>query len=70
MPFDYTDAPPPSFDLIPDGTVATVSIHIRAGGVGEDGMLKRSANGDCEMLDLEFTVRRRTLQGAQVLAAT
>jgi hypothetical protein len=56
MPFDYTDAPPPSFDLIPDGTVATVSIHVRPGGVGEDGMLKRSANGECEMLDLELTV--------------
>jgi hypothetical protein len=56
MPFDYTDAPPPSFDLIPDGTIATASIHIRAGNVGEGGMLKRSANGECEMLDLEFTV--------------
>src|SRR5215831_10587722 len=56
MPFDYTDAPPPSFELIPDGTVATVSIHIRAGGVGEDGMLKRTKAGDAEMLDLEFTV--------------
>ena len=56
MPFDFTDAPPPSFDLIPDGTIATVSIHIRAGNVGEDGMLKRSTSGECEMLDLEFTV--------------
>jgi hypothetical protein len=56
MPFDYTDAPPPSFDLIPDGTTATVSIHIRSGNVGEDGVLKRSASGECEMLDLEFTV--------------
>jgi hypothetical protein len=56
MPFDFTDAPPPSFDLIPDGTVATVSIHIRAGGVGEDGMLRRNKAGDAEMLDLEFTV--------------
>jgi hypothetical protein len=55
MPYDYTDAPPPQFELIPD-TVAGVSIHIRAGNVGEDGMLKRSANGECEMLDLEFTV--------------
>jgi hypothetical protein len=54
--FDYTDAPPPSFDLIPDGTAATVSIHIRAGNAGEDGLLKRSANGECEMLDLEFIV--------------
>jgi hypothetical protein len=56
MPFDYTDAPLPSFDLIPVGTVATVSIHIRPGDVGEDGMLKRNKNGDCEMLDLELTV--------------
>src|SRR5262245_18629595 len=52
--------PPP---LIPDGTVATVSIHIRPGGVGEDGMLKRSANGDCEMLDLEFTLLDGTYKG-------
>jgi hypothetical protein len=63
MPFDYTDVPPPSFDLIPDGTVATVSIHVRPGNVGEDGMLKRSANGDCEMLDLEFTVLDGTYKG-------
>ena len=42
--------------LIPDGTIATVSIHIRPGNVGEDGMLKRSASGECEMLDLELTV--------------
>jgi hypothetical protein len=56
MPFDYTDAPPPSFELIPDDTVATVSIHVRPGGVGEDGMLKRSKDGACEMLDPEFTV--------------
>jgi hypothetical protein len=56
MPFDYTDAPLPSFDLIPDGTVATVSIHVRPGGVGEDGMLRRSKAGDAEMLDVEFTV--------------
>ena len=68
MPFDYTDAPPPSFDLIPDGTVATVSIHIRPGNVGEDGMLKRSKEGDCEMLDLELTVLDGPYQESQVLA--
>jgi hypothetical protein len=56
MPFDYTDAPPPSFDLIPDGTVATVSMHIRPGNVGEDGLLKRNKNGDAEMLDIEYTI--------------
>jgi hypothetical protein len=63
MPFDYTDAPPPSLDLIPDGTIATASIHIRAGNVGEDGLLKRSREGDCEMLDLEFTVLDGTYKG-------
>jgi hypothetical protein len=57
MPYDYTDAPPPrDIDLIPHGTVATVVLHIRAGGVGEDGMLKRSKDGACEMLDAEFAV--------------
>ena len=56
MPFDYTNAPPPSFDLIPDDTVATVSIHIQSGGVGEDGMLKRSKDGACEMFAGEFTL--------------
>jgi hypothetical protein len=56
MPFDYTDVPPPESTLIPDGTSATVSIHIRPGGVGEDEMLKRSSSGECEMLDIEYTV--------------
>jgi hypothetical protein len=56
MPFDYTDSPPPSFELIPQDTTVTVSTHIRAGGAGEEGLLKRSKDGSCEMLDFEFTV--------------
>jgi len=57
MPYDYTDAPPSrDIELIPHGTIATVILHIRAGNVGEDGSLKRSAKGDCEMLDCEFVV--------------
>jgi hypothetical protein len=55
MPYDYNEAPPQR-ELIPSGTVATVSLKIRAGGVGEGGLLKCSAKGDCEMLDLEFAV--------------
>jgi hypothetical protein len=31
-------------------------MRIRPGNAGEDGLLKRSARGDCEMLDLEFVV--------------
>jgi hypothetical protein len=57
MPYDYTDAPPPpKIELIPAGTIATVSMHIDASGAGEDGMCKRSGKGDCEMLVVEFTV--------------
>ena len=57
MPYDYTDAPPPrDMELIPHGTIATLVLHIRPGGVGEDGMLKRSKAGDAEMLDIEFIV--------------
>jgi hypothetical protein len=57
MPYDYTDAPPSrDIELIPHGTIATVVLHIRAGNVGEDGLLKRSKMGDCEMLECEFVV--------------
>jgi hypothetical protein len=76
MPYDYTDAPPPrDFDLIPHGTVATIVMHIRPGNVGEDGMLKRSKDGGCEMLDAEFVVadgefKRRKFWGNMILAGT
>jgi hypothetical protein len=56
MPYDYSDAPPPQSELIPHGTTATVTMHIRPGGVGEDKLLKRSRDGGCEMLDTEFVV--------------
>ena len=55
--FDYSDAPEQRSDeLIPAGAVATLQIKIRPGNVGEGGWLTRSRNGECEMLDLEFTV--------------
>jgi hypothetical protein len=63
MPYDYTDAPPPRDDLIPHNTVAPLVLHIRPGGVGEEGMLKRSQKGDCEMLDCEFTVGNGPYKG-------
>jgi hypothetical protein len=57
MPYDYSDAPPPrDFELIPDGVTATLRLHIKPGGVGEDGMLRRSSRGDSEFLDGELTV--------------
>jgi hypothetical protein len=54
MPFDYTNAP--ERELIPAGTTATICMHIRPGDAGEDGMLKRSKDGKCEMLDIEYLV--------------
>jgi len=63
VPYDYTDVPPPQFELIPDGTIATVVTHIRSGGAGEDGMLKRSNDGGCEMLDCEFAVADGPFKG-------
>jgi hypothetical protein len=62
-PYDYTNAPPPQFELVPHGTVATVVLHIRAGGVGEDNMLKRSKDGGCEMLDCEFVIADTPYKG-------
>src|SRR5262249_5030850 len=72
MPYDYTNALP---QLIPHGTIATLVLHIRPGGVGEDNMLKRSKDGGCEMLDCEFTVadgpyKARKLWGNWVLDGT
>jgi len=76
MPFDYSEAPPPrEFELIPSPTIAAVMMQLRPGGVGEDGMLKRSKDGGCEMLDAVFTVgdgpfARRKFFGNMVFAGT
>jgi hypothetical protein len=57
MAYDYTQAPPQrENELIPHGTLAPVTLKILAGGAGEAGLLKRSKNGDCEMLAIELTV--------------
>jgi hypothetical protein len=76
MPFDYSSAPPPrDVELIPHGSIATVVMQVRAGGAGEDGLLKRSKDGGCEMLDCEFVVtdgefKRRKFWGYYILAGT
>ena len=57
MPYDYSSAPPPrDVELIPAGIVASVQARIRPGGAGEGGILKRSKDGSCEMLDCEFVL--------------
>jgi hypothetical protein len=56
MPFDYSDAPEQRGDTIPANTVATLQLKIRPGNAGEGGLLTRSKDGGCEMLDCELTV--------------
>jgi hypothetical protein len=45
-----------SFEVIPDGTVATVRMKVRPGNAGEGGWLRRSKDGNSEALDCEFTL--------------
>jgi hypothetical protein len=73
--FDFNDAPEQRGELIPAGTIATLQIKIRPGNAGEDGMLTRSKDGGCEMLDLEHVVvdgphAKRKLWERYVLAGT
>jgi len=68
MPYDYSNAPAPrgDFEPIPAGTIAIVSLHIRAGNAGEDGLLTRSQDGGCEMLTVELTVVDGTYKGRKI----
>src|SRR5262245_58800126 len=67
-PYDYTEAPPPrdTMELIPRDTIATLVLHIRSGGVGEDGMLTRSQDGGCEMLVAELTLVDGPFKGRKI----
>jgi hypothetical protein len=58
MPFDYSHTADPRdySELVPHNTLASVLMRLRPGGVGEGGLLKRTAKGDAEMLDCEFVV--------------
>jgi hypothetical protein len=57
MSLDFNDSgPQKSFDVIPDGTVATVRLTIRPGNADEDGWLRRAKDGGSEALDCEFVV--------------
>jgi hypothetical protein len=54
---DFNNADPQrSFDVIPDGTIATVHMTVRPGSAGEGGWLRRSKDGESEALDCEFVV--------------
>jgi hypothetical protein len=76
MTYDYSEAPKQyERELIPACTIATLQLAIRFGNAGEDDLLKRSKDGACEMLDLEFTIvdgpyAKRKLWMNLVLAGT
>lgn len=54
--FDFNDAEKQRSNMIPDGTIVPVHMTIRPGGSGDGGWLKRNRDGNCLMLDCEFTV--------------
>lgn len=43
-------------ELIPDNAVVPVHMTVRPGGAGDDGWLKLNKDGNCVMIDCEFTV--------------
>jgi hypothetical protein len=54
---DFNDAETQrNFDVIPDGTIATVRMTVRPGSLGTGGWLRRSKDGNSEALDCEFVV--------------
>ena len=68
--YDFNDADTQrNFDLIPDGTIATVRMTVRPGSAGEGGWLRRSNDGNSEALDCEFGVLDGPLREAQSLVA-
>lgn len=57
MSFDFNGAEKQrSGDLIPDNEICPVHMTVRPGGSGDGGWLKRNKDGNCLMLDCEFTV--------------
>jgi hypothetical protein len=57
MSLDFNErGPQRSFDVIPDGTLASVLLKIRPGGAGEGGWLRRANDGGSEALDCQFTL--------------
>jgi hypothetical protein len=55
--YDFNDAESQrDFEVIPDGTIATVRMTVRPGNVGEGGWLRRSKDGNSEAIDGEFVV--------------
>jgi hypothetical protein len=45
-----------TFEIIPAGTICTLQLTVRPGGVGDDGYLTRAKDGASDGLDCEFIV--------------
>ena len=67
-PFDYSDSAPIDMELIPAGEIAIAQMRIRAGGGGEDGVLKRSKNGHERISRRRIHPARRQARENEVLA--
>jgi hypothetical protein len=55
-------------EVIPAGALVTVVMKIRPGTVGIEGLCKRSSKGDCEGIDVEYTVRDGEYDGRKLYA--
>ena len=75
MAYDYIAAPPPrDLDLIPAGTIASVQLRIRPGGVGEGKLLKRSPrrlrDARLELVVVDGPHAKRKFWANMILAGT
>ena len=65
--YDFNDAETQrNFDVIPNGTIATVRMTVRPGSAGEGGWLRRSKDGGCEMLVSELTIADGPYKGRKL----
>src|SRR6516164_3711159 len=64
MAYDFNSAGEQrDYELIPDGTIATLHLTVRPGNAGEGGWLRRSRAADSMALDCEFTIVETTAKG-------
>jgi hypothetical protein len=55
-------------EVTPAGELVTLVMKIRPGTVGIEGLCKRSSKGDCEGIDVEYTVRDGEYDGRKLYA--
>ena len=55
-------------EVIPAGTLVTLVMKIRAGTIGVEGLCKRSSEGTCEGIDVEYAVKGGDYDGRKLFA--